>query len=174
MFKGVGVEIGVCEGEYSEHILKNRSVERLFSVDSWRHWGHNPDSNDVSDFEHACRARTALERLTVFGDRSVIVRASSEIASSLFLDGSLDFVYIDASHDYESVYKDLCLWFPKIKAGGIISGDDFVDGPYACNKRTTEFGVKRAVTEFFRGRYEVESNPYPSDFSYLPQWWVFG
>ena len=39
-----------------------------------------------------------------------MLRLTSEDAAPLFLDGSLDFCYIDAQHDYLSVLQDLVLW----------------------------------------------------------------
>jgi hypothetical protein len=36
-----------------------------------------------------------------------------------------DFIYIDASHDTESVLADLNAWFPFIKGHGILCGDDW-------------------------------------------------
>ena len=46
-----------------------------------------------------------------------------------FEDGSYDFVYIDADHSYESVKKDIELYLPKLKKGGIIGGHDYC--PYS-------------------------------------------
>lgn len=52
-FKGFGAEIGVCEGEFSRWILANNpQVDKLYSIDFWRHHGHNRDANDVSDFSY--------------------------------------------------------------------------------------------------------------------------
>ena len=51
----------------------------------------------------------------------------------------VDFVYIDAEHSYEAMTNDLALWFPKVRAGGVIAGHDY----------SPEFdGVRRAVNEF--------------------------
>jgi hypothetical protein len=60
-------------------------------------------------------------------------------ASQTYPDNSLDFVYLDASHDYESVSLDIKKWYPKIKIGGIMGGDDY----------NSRLGVKEAVGEFF-------------------------
>jgi Methyltransferase domain len=57
-----------------------------------------------------------------------------------YQDKSLDFVFIDADHGYDSVHRDIAAWLPKIRRGGIIAGHDFCpDFP----------GVIRAVTEAF-------------------------
>lgn len=57
------------------------------------------------------------------------IKGDSAESANLYKDESLDFVFIDASHDYESFKKDLFAWFPKVKVGGMISGHDFAD-PY--------------------------------------------
>ena len=46
-------------------------------------------------------------------------------ASQKFGDESLDFVFIDAAHDYDNVVADLDAWFPKIKTGGLLGVDDY-------------------------------------------------
>jgi predicted O-methyltransferase YrrM len=60
-------------------------------------------------------------------------------ASQTYPDNSLDFVYLDASHDYTSVSLDIKNWYPKVKVGGTIAGDDY----------NSFKGVKKAVNEFF-------------------------
>jgi predicted O-methyltransferase YrrM len=58
-------------------------------------------------------------------------------AVSLYENRSLDFIFIDASHEYEDVKKDIIAWYPKLKLGGIIAGHDY----------TSYDGVKKAVDE---------------------------
>ena len=63
-------------------------------------------------------------------------RMSSLEAAATYADASIDMVFIDAAHDYDSVYADILAWAPKVKSGGIISGHDFPHPP-----------VRRAVDE---------------------------
>lgn len=60
-----------------------------------------------------------------FGDKIVLIISDSVSASKLFSDSSLDWVHLDARHDYASVKADIEAWLPKIKAGGWLSGDDY-------------------------------------------------
>lgn len=46
-------------------------------------------------------------------------------AAALFADGSLDWVHLDARHDYASVKADIAAWLPKVRPGGWLSGDDY-------------------------------------------------
>lgn len=50
-----------------------------------------------------------------------------------------DMVYIDGSHEYEDVYQDLNHYYPLVKKGGIIWGDDW---------HIHANGVVTAVTQF--------------------------
>ena len=53
-----------------------------------------------------------------------IRKPSLEVAND-FANESLDFVYIDASHEYHHVKLDLHAWYPKIKPGSKIAGHDY-------------------------------------------------
>jgi len=52
-------------------------------------------------------------------------RMTSLEAAATYEDNSLDFVMLDASHEYEDVKADILAWLPKVKSGGILSGDDY-------------------------------------------------
>ncbi|HSE33385.1 MAG TPA: class I SAM-dependent methyltransferase [Pyrinomonadaceae bacterium] len=60
-----------------------------------------------------------------FGDKVQLIISGSVAAAQLFSDASLDWVHLDARHDYESVKADIEAWLPKIKTGGWLSGDDY-------------------------------------------------
>lgn len=60
-----------------------------------------------------------------FGEKIVLVISDSVSASKLFSDASIDWVHLDARHDYASVKADIEAWLAKIKPGGWLSGDDY-------------------------------------------------
>jgi predicted O-methyltransferase YrrM len=69
------------------------------------------------------------------------------LQDSLFSDEYFDFIYIDGNHSYDAVKDDLTKWYPKLKKGGLIAGDDY--SKLAEEKLFNyNFGVKRAVDEF--------------------------
>jgi hypothetical protein len=60
-----------------------------------------------------------------FGDKITLIISDSLGAARLFSDASLEWVHLDARHDYVSVTADIEAWLPKVKAGGWLSGDDY-------------------------------------------------
>lgn len=71
-----------------------------------------------------------------------IHRKLSAEAAREFPDNYFDWIYIDGDHQYEFVKKDLEFFYPKVKPGGFITGDDYEDRGW------WQGGVKRAVDEF--------------------------
>lgn len=67
-----------------------------------------------------------------------IHKATSLEAAALYENNSLDFVMLDASHKYEDVIDDIVSWWPKLKEGGILAGDDW-----------DHSGVRKAVIDCF-------------------------
>ena len=65
-------------------------------------------------------------------------------AVDFYQDESIDFLFHDASHQYDDVIKDFEIWYPKIKHGGVIGGHD-AQLP----------GVKKAAREFFGDYQEI-------------------
>jgi hypothetical protein len=67
------------------------------------------------------------------------LRGKSELWAEAFSRSKkrVDFVYIDASHEYADVADDIANWTPIVHPGGILAGHDFGIFP----------GVTKAVTE---------------------------
>jgi predicted O-methyltransferase YrrM len=86
-------------------------------------------------------------------DVATLIVASSVRAARLFAPGSVDFAFIDAGHDYQSVLSDLATWWPRVKPGGLLAGHDY--GHVAWP------GVTRAVHDFFR-RADLRASLSPS------------
>lgn len=126
----IGCEIGVRAGNFSRFLLKNSKLSVLYSIDPWEE-GYP---------EYFIDETKAVQALKPFGERSKIVKASSQDVVDQFEDEFFDFIYVDGGHDYESVHRDLTLYYPKLKRGGIISGHDYID-KYGD-------GVIKAVDEF--------------------------
>jgi hypothetical protein len=60
-----------------------------------------------------------------FAEMITLIIADSVKASQLFADNSIEWVHLDARHDYRSVCADIRAWLPKVKLGGWLSGDDY-------------------------------------------------
>jgi len=76
------------------------------------------------------------------------IKMMSVDASKLYEDKSLDFVLIDGAHDYVSVCNDIQAWFPKVKSGGILAGDDWF---YP--------GIQHAVRKYLEGKTHLTILP---------------
>jgi predicted O-methyltransferase YrrM len=74
------------------------------------------------------------------------IRTTSRAAAARFADRSLDFVFIDAAHDYENVLADIETWRPKVAPHGVLAGHDYL---------RVWPGVIEAVERAFQGRARV-------------------
>ncbi len=120
-----GVEIGVDRGAYSEMLCKLNPKLHLYSVDPWEASfdGVAADVAEGMKDEYEAHYRGAARRLSAYNCE--IIRDESRLAAKKFANDSLDFVYIDANHDFVNVTDDIHAWEKKVKNGGIVSGHDY-------------------------------------------------
>ena len=74
---------------------------------------------------------------------SVIQRESLSVTEKEIPSNSIDIVFLDADHSYDTMIKDLPFWYNKLREGGILLGNDY-------SRRSS--GTQRAVDEFIRNR----------------------
>jgi cephalosporin hydroxylase len=84
------------------------------------------------------------------GNRFRLVVSDSVAAADEVPDDSVEVVWLDGAHDYDGVRRDIEAWWPKLRVGGFIGGDDFIK----C------VGVKEAVSERFGARAAVAETHY--------------
>ena len=145
--KLVGAEVGVWRGEASRHLLRSLPELHLHMVDAWQTYPQRATPSSLKSakqpaFDHA---RNEAIRTTEFAtDRRTIHRRDSVQAAENFDDSSLDFVFVDAEHSYDSAAADINAWWPKLKPGGILFGHDYGHPRFP--------GVKRAFDELLPGK----------------------
>ena len=149
---GCGVEVGVQEGRYSEHLLKHWRGAHLISADPWAEQvlERYRDMASVKQPTHDLYHRRTMARLAPYRQRSSIWRLTSAEAADRLPHHAIDFVYVDARHDYESVKEDLHLWADRVRPGGILAGHDYFD---ATHPSFGDYGVRSAVDEFCAARH---------------------
>lgn len=118
------VELGVWKGGSTSfmgvEILNSGKKIKYDAIDSF---GGSKEHGDVSDWLYD-EAALNLKPLTDLGVVNLIKGYSLEEVKN-YEDNSIDFCFIDASHEYEDVKKDLEAWLPKVKSGGILAGHDY-------------------------------------------------
>lgn len=145
-----GVEVGVARGYFSKAICVQCPQIKLYSVDAWTLWdgATHGETQEAMDKLY----ESAATRLSGFPNNQ-IVRDWSMNAVKRFSDESLDFVYIDAAHDYKAVSDDIKKWSKKIRKSGIICGDDYAspkDMKGLGDFYDSNYAVKRAVNDWVK------------------------
>ena len=136
------VEVGSWKGKSSAfmavEIANSQKDIKFICIDTWEGSVEHQDYQELKNLYDIFKSNMKpVEKYY----RSI--RSKSLEAVNSFPDQSLDFVFIDASHEYEDVKEDILAWLPKVKSGGILAGRDYyLDEQFYC-------GVNRAVDELF-------------------------
>jgi predicted O-methyltransferase YrrM len=96
-------------------------------------WAHLPDWNkpfNVNDQTFEEVYAEALRKTDFAASRRIVLRGRTSAVIDEIPDQSLDFAYIDGDHTLRGITLDLIQVLPKIKDGGLIGGDDFVNKPW--------------------------------------------
>jgi hypothetical protein len=154
--RGLGVEVGVWEGDFSSQLLRWNKPKQLHLVDPWRYidadgyeravfgggrisgYGAS-DQAGMDDLHRGVVARFAPQ--CAAGQVAIHRMPSAEAAAEL-VTFPFDSAYIDGDHTYQAVKTDLENFWALVKPGGVLAGDDYgVKGWW-------NDGVTQAVDEF--------------------------
>ena len=117
-------EIGVHGSNLTKYILRTEQcfnlIKEYWAIDPFLAWEEMSGTQNEWDahYIHACR-------LARWFPQHHAVRLTSEEAVEMFDNEHFDLVYIDADHRYEAVKRDIEMWLPKVKLGGILAGHDY-------------------------------------------------
>ena len=133
---GLGVELGTGYGWHAEQILLRCPTASVITVDAYdlavddmiQKWNKGRYEQIYQE---------TLQRLKPFGDRATQLRMTTMDAIE-HAPASFEWIYVDASHDYESCLADLETWAPR--ATRLLMGHDYGQPDHP--------GVKQAVDEY--------------------------
>lgn len=132
------VEVGVYCADLSRCLVSIKSVENLYLVDNWNSGFGNKGKEHMEWIYNSvvCWSKT--------NNKIHILREDSINAAKLFEDNTIDFLHLDAGHTTPAVLEDLKAWVPKIKIGGLITGDNY-----------EAKGVAKSVNFFFKKKPKI-------------------
>jgi hypothetical protein len=150
----IGVEIGIWDGGNAEAVLHYIKPRLYFMIDPYVE--HN--GSKIKQHEYDAMFLKTFEKFRHYPN-AIIIRKTSYDSLSCILN-NLDFVYIDGAHDYDNKILDLRSWYPKIRSGGILCGDDYIIPSVikAVNDFSLESGISFDISK--------NSNPHP------PEYWA--
>ena len=156
--RGVGVELGVADGIFSEVLLRKSNLDYLYSIDMYGDRKHTVE-----------QYKTTLVRLAPYRSRNCILKLRFDEALPLFPDNYFDFIYIDGyAAGGQEAGNTLYDWLPKLKRGGVFAGHDYcADWPLVV-KAVDQFAADnklRIVTVGGVSEPEDTANRYTSWFA---------
>ncbi len=158
----IGVEVGVHEGDHALSLLENLDIKKLYLIDPWEYYkeyeGDYKGYMDVAITGLPDAEKVTRRRMIKYANQVEIIKSFSSKCLTQIPD-NLDFVYIDANHDYKFITEDMRNFWKKVRTGGIMGGHDYYNGyQRMCDD------VIRAVGEFaYENKLQLRVE--------TPDWW---
>lgn len=141
------IEVGAWLGASTRHIASVIPEDgKVYAIDHWLGSEEHQEGNNAYYKALPYLYQQFLSNVihAALTDKIVPLRMTSLEAAQYLsqnLDTRPDMVYLDASHDYRSVYADMCAWYPFVQGYGILCGDDW-----------SWMSVRKAVKQFAKER----------------------
>jgi len=140
-------ELGVCKGA-NFHEMIRQGPRLAVAIDSWVDDGivsRNDSKHSQEDLNKQYQDFMLSVRDKPFAK---VYREYTFDAVKHFEDNYFDIVYIDADHSYAGCLRDIEDWYPKVKKGRFLLGDDY--RKYQGKYDDIKFGVIEAVNDFVK------------------------
>lgn len=125
-------EIGIRRGDSTVDFLKRGCF--VYMIDPWEDYPEYDEKN----YDYSSDYQKTLGEIKFWDGHYQIFREKSSDCVNEIPD-DLDLIYIDGNHIYNFVKEDIANYWPKIKQGGWLTGDDY-----------SMSGVNDAVNEFIK------------------------
>lgn len=141
VFVEIGSWIGTSISYMADRVKKRNLKVKLYTIDLF-------DANKIKGDEY-------IENLLIYKENKIyetflectenvkdyinVIKGDSKEVYKQFKDQSITHIFFDGDHTLEGFEKDIKLWYPKVKYGGIFSGHDYIWGGH---------GVKPVIDTF--------------------------
>lgn len=178
------IEIGARYGESSTILMNHLNVNKYIIIDPYKSY----DEYEIDGFDKILKNDKDDE---IFNNINKLLKNNFPNVDIIFHRGfsnnkeilnqidndSIDLVFIDGNHTYKYVLQDLENYFPKLRIGGILCGDDYFMRTYKNDVLNSGAGynqpmVYEAVQEF-SNKYKLkilqtgEHRKYPSTYAFI-------
>ena len=137
------VEVGSWAGRsacmMAVNIINSGKRIKLDCVDTWEGSEDGAEHKEMDVIKEGRLYDLFLKNIEPVAHLINPVRMPSVEAAEQYEDSSLDFVFVDGDHTYESVSADIRAWYPKLKPRAMFAGHDFSN---------PMFGVRQAIEDF--------------------------
>lgn len=150
-------EIGVDKGSFASYLVRRFTGEQLLCIDPYAPYPEMPWDRTADMLQAVLYLQPHYEKIR-------FIRATSTVAANTlppWMRQLIDFVYIDANHEYDSVQQDINTWWNVITPTGILAGHDYDPSHPGVVQAVQEFSIKtKSIIRLTSG------DPIPSWYTY--------
>jgi len=149
----IGLELGIASGTFAKEAILSEKFKLYIGIDSYSNRAH-----DINQYKQALQYVNVLSNFH-------LIKLSFDQALPLFTDESLDFIYLDGTAEEGfNNGKVLTDWYPKLKSGGIFSGDDYSDRWPLVKEQVNKFCIDNNYT------LSITEKVYNKSYCRYPSW----
>ena len=148
------VETGTLEGINAVEMAKAYPNSKIVTIDSY------PEENEKL-------IPKMLENIKPF-PQIEFIRKDSIKAAEDFEDLSQDYIYLDADHSRDFVYKEIIAWWDKVKWGGMLAGHDWWYKD--IKEAVVKISMDNKLRLFYTGHVPIDLLSQEAE---LCDWWIW-